>query len=642
MSIGGYTFLFDVDERPRKNVFFDPTERRRSRVTSLLRAGFVALVVWSAFFFSGTVPLMGVAEEAMFLWRTKVAGLAETLPHSHDHQPLLVQPNTAAGPEGAEGGILAGLARNADFVLTDRDGLRPTLADHHNVSDVSVCRTSPAPVMAALADGAPARRVFGHIPSGIDTAPLSLPRSCDTLDVLMPDWMTVTLSDAGAQLVVAGDDVRLDTEAFLDTAAPAPALLPVVKFDLLTQTPQATLLDPAAANRLLHDLSEAVDAVDGIGACLDLDLFSDPDLDTLAPFLQRVQRGFREAGLESCLVLSGDSAAWQNPAITGAFDRIVLKLYRRAWVGSVPGPAADEAWFARTVRAAEAEIGPDRLVVALGNFAVDWASGRALPEQTSYAETAYRVAQAGGKIRFSAETGNSFAAYVDAAGARHRAWILDAVSAHNQLRILADLGVSNVAIWSLGTEDPGLWPLLSSDIRNPADTMAALADVRVATYVQYHGEGAFLRVTSSPETGRRNVAFSPADGRITEASYALMPAPYVIERYGQPPRARLALTFDDGPDPVYTAQVLDILRDTGTPGAFFVVGAQVMEDPDLLVRMVEEGHEVGSHTFSHPRMDLITRTRGALEHSMMRKLIAGYSGRDTRLYREPFMRAGGP
>jgi peptidoglycan/xylan/chitin deacetylase (PgdA/CDA1 family) len=58
--------------------------------------------------------------------------------------------------------------------------------------------------------------------------------------------------------------------------------------------------------------------------------------------------------------------------------------------------------------------------------------------------------------------------------------------------------------------------------------------------------------------------------------------------------------------------------------------------------MVEEGHEIGSHTFSHPRMDQISRTRGALEHSMMRKLIAGYSGRDTRLYREPFLRAGGP
>ncbi|MCB1331776.1 MAG: polysaccharide deacetylase family protein, partial [Maritimibacter sp.] len=596
MSIGGYTFLFDVDERPRKNVFFDPTERRRSRVKSLLRAGFVAVVVWCALFFSGTVPLAGIAEEAVFLWRTQVAGFGAPAPRAHDHAPVLV-PTQAAEP-GAEPAMFAGLARSADHVLVNRDDLHPTLADHHHVTEISTCRTTPAPVMAALADGGPARRVFGHLPSGVENAPLSLERSCDTLDVLMPDWMTLTLSDAGAEIVVAGDDARLEIEAYVAGAAPAPALMPVVKLDLLGQTSQAALLDPARANRLLHDLSEAVYEVDGMGACLEVDLFSDPELTKLTPFLQRFQRSFRQAGLDSCLVLSGDSATWQDPAITGTFDQVVLKLYRRAWVGSVPGPAADEAWFARTVRAAQDAVGADRLVVALGNFAVDWTSGRALPDVTSYAETAYRAAQAGGKIRFSTEAGNSFAAWVDAAGARHRAWILDAVSAHNQLRILEDLGVANVAIWSLGTEDPGLWPLLSTDIRNPADTVAALTDVRVATHVQYQGEGAFLRVLSSPETGRRNVAFSPTDGRITEASYALMPAPYVIERYGQPPRAQLALTFDDGPDPVYTAQVLDILKDTGTPGAFFVVGAQVMDNPDLLVRMVEEGHEIGSHTFS--------------------------------------------
>ena len=135
----------------------------------------------------------------------------------------------------------------------------------------------------------------------------------------------------------------------------------------------------------------------------------------------------------------------------------------------------------------------------------------------------------------------------------------------------------------------------------------------------------------------RAVAFSPADGRIADATYERLPAPYVIERYGQPPRNQLVLTFDDGPDPDYTADILDILKRTETPGAFFVVGARVLQDPDLLVRMVDEGHEIGSHTFSHPHMDQVSRTRGALEHSMMRKLIAGYSGHDTKLYREPFL-----
>lgn len=619
MSIGGYTFLFDVDEAPRKNVFFDPTRRRQSRVKSLLRAGLAAVIVWCAIFFSGTVSLSGAAEELMFLWRSKVAWASE-LAGDHGHDPAL-------------GGSTA-YGANPD--------LRPTLAAYHHVSAAAACPTTPTPVMAAIADAGAARRVFGHIPVALDNATLSLPRSCDTLDVLMPDWITLSLSETGARVTIEPAAVRQETEAHRSRINPKPALLPVVQLDIDGDDPKAVLLDPASANRALRDIGEAVRSTGAVGACLDFDQFSARDLDALSPFFSRFQRSFRSRDLESCLVLPGDGDAWRDPDLTGAFDRIVLKLFRRAWVGSVPGPVAEQAWFEDTARQARDMIGTDRLVVALGNFAIDWTPGRPLPERLSYAEAMSRVAQAGGSVRFNDVVGNGFATYGDATGARHRVWILDAISAHNQLSILADLGVSNIAIWSLGTEDPGLWPLLASDIHNPSDTLAALSQVRVATYVNYTGKGPFLRVLSPPVTGQRSLAFSPATGRVTEATYERLPEPYGIERYGQAPRGQLVLTFDDGPDPAYTAEILDILKRTETPAAFFVVGAQVVQDPDLLVRMVEEGHEVGSHTFSHPHMDQVSRTRGELEHSMMRKLIAGYAGHDTLLYREPFSRAGGP
>ena len=622
MSIGGYTFLFDVDEAPRKNVFFDPTERRRSRVTTLLRTGFAVVLVWAAVFFSGTVPIAGMAEELMFLWRAKAGEIGETVAggHAHDHAP-----DAAAGPSG-----------------TGFSELRPTLADLHHVGEAPSCPSSPAPVMAALADAGAARHVFGHIPMSLDNATLSLPRSCDTLDVLMPEWFTLSLSEAGANLIVEPKDDREETESYRAASTPKPALLPMIRLDRAGPAPETALDDPAVANRTLRDLTDLLRASDATGACLDVEPFSTLELAALTPFLQRFQRTFRAQGLETCLVLPGDGAAWQDQALTGSFDRIVLRLFRSAWVGSVPGPTADAAWFEDTTRRALAALGPERLVVALGNFAVDWTTGQPLPERLSYAEIASRAAKAGAELRFSPEAGNSFVAYADADGARHRAWILDAASAYNQLRMLAELGVPNVAIWSLGSEDPGLWPLLASDLHNPADVMAALADVRLATHVQYRGEGAFLRVVSGPRTGQRRITFSPAADRIASVDYARLPVPYEIERYGQPPQNQLALTFDDGPDAAYTAEILDVLKQTGTPGAFFVVGAQAIDAPDLLVRMVDEGHEIGSHTFSHPRMDLVSRTRGELEHSMMRKLIAGYSGHDTRLYREPFLRAGGP
>lgn len=75
--------------------------------------------------------------------------------------------------------------------------------------------------------------------------------------------------------------------------------------------------------------------------------------------------------------------------------------------------------------------------------------------------------------------------------------------------------------------------------------------------------------------------------------------PYAVEAYGLPPDHTLMLTFDDGPDPRFTPQILDLLSREGVPATFFVVGENVVENPDILRRMVREGHMVGNHTMSH-------------------------------------------
>lgn len=65
---------------------------------------------------------------------------------------------------------------------------------------------------------------------------------------------------------------------------------------------------------------------------------------------------------------------------------------------------------------------------------------------------------------------------------------------------------------------------------------------------------------------------------------------------------RIALTFDDGPNNKYTPQILDILKQYNIKGTFFVLGEQVKEHPAMLRRIIEEGHEVGNHSFSHPQL----------------------------------------
>ncbi|MDQ3834511.1 MAG: polysaccharide deacetylase family protein, partial [Actinomycetota bacterium] len=65
---------------------------------------------------------------------------------------------------------------------------------------------------------------------------------------------------------------------------------------------------------------------------------------------------------------------------------------------------------------------------------------------------------------------------------------------------------------------------------------------------------------------------------------------------------RIALTFDDGPDPTTTPTILDVLRQYGLKATFFVVGARVEQYPELVERIVSEGHTLGNHTYNHRDM----------------------------------------
>jgi peptidoglycan/xylan/chitin deacetylase (PgdA/CDA1 family) len=76
---------------------------------------------------------------------------------------------------------------------------------------------------------------------------------------------------------------------------------------------------------------------------------------------------------------------------------------------------------------------------------------------------------------------------------------------------------------------------------------------------------------------------------------------------------RIALTFDDGPDPRTTPRILDSLREHDLKATFFVLGRHVKERPGLLRRIVKEGHTVGNHTYNHTDMSDLSQKRMRLE-----------------------------
>lgn len=99
------------------------------------------------------------------------------------------------------------------------------------------------------------------------------------------------------------------------------------------------------------------------------------------------------------------------------------------------------------------------------------------------------------------------------------------------------------------------------------------------------------------------------------------------------PSKVISLTFDDGPDPETTPRLLDALAEVGAKATFFVIGSRAERHPDLIARILAEGHEIGNHTFSHPSLPTASPDRIETEIARTRLLLAPAGG---KLMRPPY------
>ncbi|MNO29956.1 Peptidoglycan-N-acetylglucosamine deacetylase [compost metagenome] len=97
-----------------------------------------------------------------------------------------------------------------------------------------------------------------------------------------------------------------------------------------------------------------------------------------------------------------------------------------------------------------------------------------------------------------------------------------------------------------------------------------------------------------------------------------------------------ALTFDDGPDPVYTPQLLDLLQRYGAKATFFVVGSNAEKNPQLIKRMYEEGHLIGIHNYVHKTNWLMFPATVKKQIQKTNKIIHEVTGKTTHYYRPPW------
>jgi peptidoglycan-N-acetylglucosamine deacetylase len=122
-------------------------------------------------------------------------------------------------------------------------------------------------------------------------------------------------------------------------------------------------------------------------------------------------------------------------------------------------------------------------------------------------------------------------------------------------------------------------------------------------------------------------------GRVRELAYRVSPVRSALEN-GSARRAA-ALTFDDGPDAVFTPRVLDVLAQHRAQATFFVVGKRAARHPELVRRIVAEGHAIGSHSFSHLDAGMLSWLELLRDYRAGRRAVEQVLGSRVRLFRPP-------
>jgi cellulose synthase/poly-beta-1,6-N-acetylglucosamine synthase-like glycosyltransferase/spore germination protein YaaH/peptidoglycan/xylan/chitin deacetylase (PgdA/CDA1 family) len=474
----------------------------------------------------------------------------------------------------------------------------------------------------------------------------SLRANADRLTHVIPEWLHLTRD--GAAIDSIDWDPRI-TPHNLDVVNIARehhvAVHPILN------NAEDGAFDPARAHLLLASPDRQASLAHGLrdwlvregfeGLNVDLENLDDKDYKKYPEFLRLLADTLHAAGLSISTDLEASHHGEFFREMAAICDFTVLMAYDEHYEGGEPGPIASIPWFNRVLDQALRDIPQEKLVVGIGNYSYDWLDGTDSTESISYqtalmlAEDNYPDEPPAKVVDFDPDALNSTFEYTDENDRRHEVWMLDAVSAYNQCLLARGKAVRGSALWALGSEDPSIWTFMDRRNGGTLPAPGILAKVQFPYEVEFDGEGEILSVVSTPQPGSRAITVDSANGLCTDMEYQAFPSSYMVQRRGYVPK-KLALTFDDGPDDQYTPQILDELRDLHVPGTFFVIGENAVASPDIIKRIWAEGHEIGSHTFTHPNMGEISERRKMLEMNTTQRAIQSILGRSTILFRPPY------
>lgn len=493
-------------------------------------------------------------------------------------------------------------------------------------------RAEAKPTLAALTPRTTARpQALGFYVNWDDSSYQSLKRHLSQLDQLVPEWLRL---QAGAQPLLP----ELDAHALelIHRERPDLPIIPMIhnsqdgKWE--PQTLAAQIADEAARTRLVNALTNFVEQQHFQGVCIDFEEVPSGSQKHLLTFMQQLHAAFKTHNWTVMQAVPFDDEEWDYPAFAAANDYLMLMAYDEHWAESNAGSIAGQPWYEATLAKRMRELDGTRTIVCIGGYGYGWSKGQ-VTEELTFQEAVLQARDSAARIQFDAASRNPYFHYEDEAGAEHTVWLLDGVTAFNEMRAARRFHPAGFALWRMGSEDPSLWNIFGNQQMDAAPD--GLQKIVYGYDVDFEGMGEILQFEAAPKEGARSIKTEASSGLITEANYLSIPSSYVLRRTGWQP-GKVALTFDDGPDPQWTPQILDILKRENVPASFFIIGENGQANPQLVKRIVAEGHDLGNHSFTHPNLGEIPGKLTELELNATQRLIESLTGHSTYLFRAPY------
>ena len=599
---------------PQSPVFHDPHGRRWRRVRRIWLAISIIVTALAAIFIASVLanPVLPTF---------KLRQLA-SLPHSVDLKPK--PPNIPANPserkaEKAQADLQGALAKTKYVVPGKR---------RSHIAVVPPPPTVPAPIV-------PTTRPLsvGFYINWDESSYESLKRNLDHLDWVVAEWSHLRDGPDGPNPLVT--DVDIPALNWVRLNRPEVRILPMVQ-NLSDEKWQHELLarwisDEPHRQTLLNALTTFVQDNKFAGICVDFEEPPTSSQGNMLTFMQELHTAFAAKGLLVAQAVPFDDPDWNYKAYAAASDYLIIMAYDQHWSSSDAGAVSAQDWFEQNLIRRMHDLDPAKTIIALGNYGYNWSDANNTADEITFQEALITARESEATPTFDPATRNPYFEYDEEDQSHHKVWFLDSVTAYNQIRAASGYKPAGFGIWRLGSEDPSIWSILGTQNSTPD----ALRTINYGYEVDFEGNGELLKVMSRPQKGSRNLEIDQTNGFIKSEQITALPSSYVVERTGDRP-GLLALTFDDGPDPRWTPQILDILKQENVPATFFIIGKNGQAYPDLVRRIANEGHEIGNHSFTHPNLGEIPLSLTELELNATQRLIESEIGRSTVLFRPPY------